>query len=101
MPLVIECRGDAVPMARAVLLPRADRATIAQVLLPGGSSLMVIDHLTGFLYSYPRWVRIQAGADMMFDRNEERGRSPTPGLVTREFDDIVRFASGSASLRAD
>jgi hypothetical protein len=101
MPLVVECRGDAVAMARAVLVPRADRAAAAQVLLPGGSSLMVVDHLTGFMYSYPRWVRIQAGADMVFDRKEERGREPTPGLVTRQFDDLVRFASGAASVRTD
>lgn len=100
MPLVIECRGEGRPMARAVLVPRADTAMAAQLLLPGGSSLMVIDHVTGFMYAYPRWVRLQAGADMVFDRRDERNRDPTPGLVTRQFDDIVRFASG-ASTRLD
>jgi hypothetical protein len=98
MPLVIECRGDGRPMARAVLVPRADAAVAAQILLPGGSSFMVIDHLTGFMYAYPRWVRLQAGADMVFDRRDERGREPTPGLVTRQFDDMVRFAGGASTL---
>ncbi|MGZ8272859.1 MAG: hypothetical protein ACXW2G_10865 [Burkholderiaceae bacterium] len=97
MPLVIECRGDGRPMARAVLVPRADNAVAAQLLLPGGSSFMVIDHVTGFMYAYPRWIRLQAGADMVFDRRDERGRDPTPGLVTRQFDDIVRFAGGAAT----
>ncbi len=96
MPLVIECRGDGRPMARAVLVPRADNAVAAQMLLPGGSSFMVIDHVTGFMYAYPRWIRLQA----VFDRRDERGRDPTPGLVTRQFDDIVRFAGG-ASTRLD
>lgn len=100
MPLVIECRGDGRPMARAVLVPRADNAVAAQLLLPGGSSFMVIDHVTGYMYAYPRWIRLQAGADMVFDRRDERGRDPTPGLVTRQFDDIVRFAGG-ASTRLD
>ena len=99
-PLVIECRGDGRPMARAVLMPRADNMVAAQMLLPGGSSLMVIDHVSGFMYSYPRWVRVQAGADMVFDRRDETGRHPTPGLVTRQFDDLVRFASGG-SVRVD
>jgi hypothetical protein len=97
MPLVIECRGDGRPVARAVLVPRADSAVVAQMLLPGGSSFMVIDHVTGFMYAYPRWVRLQAGADMVFDRRDERGREPTPGLVTRQFDDLVRFAAGAAT----
>ena len=100
-PLVVECRGDGRPMARAVLMPRADNMVAAQMLLPGGSSLMVIDHISGFMYSYPRWVRVQAGADMVFDRSDENGRTPTPGLVTRQFDDLVRFASGNASIRVD
>ena len=100
-PLVVECRGDRHPMARAVLMPRADNMVAAQVLLPGGSSLMVIDHISGFMYSYPRWVRVQAGADMVFDRTDENGRTPTPGLVTRQFDDLVRIASGNAPVRVD
>jgi hypothetical protein len=97
MPLVIECRGDARPVARAVLVPRADSAVAAQLLLPGGTSFMVIDHVTGFMYAYPRWVRLQAGADMVFDRRDERGREPTPGLVTRQFDAMVRFAAGGTT----
>jgi hypothetical protein len=100
-PLVVECRGDGRPMARAVLLPRADDMVAAQLLLPGGSSLMVIDHVSGFMYSYPRWVRVQAGADMVFDRRDEKGRYPVPGLVTRQFDDLVRFASGGAAVHVD
>ena len=100
MPLIVECRGDGRPMARAVLVPRADSMKPAQLLLPGGSSMMVIDHVTGFMYAYPRWIRLQVGTDMVFDRRDERGRDPTPGLVTRQFDDYVRFASG-ATVRAD
>jgi hypothetical protein len=101
MPLVVECRGDGRPLARAVLVPRAANAVAAQMLLPGGSSFMLIDHVTGFMYAYPRWIRMQAGADMVFDRRDERGREPTPGLVTRQFDDFVRFAGGAATTRLD
>jgi hypothetical protein len=66
---------------------------LLQMLLPGGSSLMVVDHLTGYMYAYPRWVRLQVGTDMVFDRRDEVDRGPTPGLITRQFDDFVRFAS--------
>jgi hypothetical protein len=38
---------------------------------------------------------------MVFDRRDEKGRYPVPGLVTRQFDDLVRFASGGASVQVD
>ncbi len=91
--LVIECRRDGYPLARGVVVSRGVNIQPLQMLLPGGTSLMAIDHLTGFMYSYPRWVRLQVGTDMVFDRRDEVGRGPTPGLVTRQFDEFVRFAS--------
>jgi hypothetical protein len=103
-PLVIECRREGYPLARAVVVPRADNllSSGAQLLLPGGTSMLLVDHLSGYMYSYPRWIRVQSGADMVFDRRDERGRDPTPGLVTRQFDDFVRFAGGGApSASAD
>lgn len=100
-PLVIECRRDGTPLARGVVVSRAVNMQPIQMLLPGGTSMMVIDHLTGYMYAYPRWVRLQVGTDMVFDRRDEVDRGPTPGLVTRQFDDFVRFASGSTSTRVD
>lgn len=92
-PLVVECRRDGVPLARAVVVSRAVNMQPLQLLLPGGTSMMVLDHITGYMYAYPRWVRLQVGTDMVFDRRDEVDRGPTPGLVTRQFDDFVRYAS--------
>jgi hypothetical protein len=53
------------------------------------------------MYAYPRWVRLQVGTDMVFDRRDEKGRGPTPGLITRQFDDFVRFAATATPVRID
>jgi hypothetical protein len=95
--LVVECRRDGYPLARGVIVSRGVNMQPIQMLLPGGTSMMVIDHLTGFMYAYPRWVRLQVGTDMVFDRRDENGRGPTPGLITRQFDDFVRYASTATS----
>jgi hypothetical protein len=101
-PLVVECRRDGLPLSRAVIVSRAANIQPAQLLLPGGSGMMVIDHITGYMYAYPRWIRLQVGTDMVFDhRDEKSDRNPTPGLVTRQFDDFVRFASGGPGTRVD
>jgi len=100
-PLIIECRGDRYPMARGVVVSRAVNMQPLQMLLPGGTSFMVLDHLTGYIYAYPRWVRLQVGTDMVFDRRDDNGRSATPGLVTRQFDDYARYAFGGTPVRVD
>ena len=78
-PLVAECKRHGFPLARALIIPRADlvSGSTAQLLLPGGSSMLIIDHISGYMYQYPRWIRAQVGADMVFDRNDERGRADT------------------------
>jgi hypothetical protein len=63
--------------------------------------MLIIDHISGYMYQYPRWIRAQVGADMIFDRNDERGREPTPGVVTRQFDAQVRYAGGAQDTRVD
>ena len=102
-PLVAECQRSGYPMTRALIISRADLASgsTAQLLLPGGSSMLIIDHLSGFMYQYPRWIRVQVGTDMIFDRNDEKGLQPTPGVVTRQFDSHVRYASGVPDARVD
>ncbi len=102
-PLIVECKRHGYAMARALIISRADLASgsTAQLLLPGGSSMLIIDHISGFMYQYPRWIRPQVGTDMIFDRRDEKGRDPTPGLVTRQFDAHVRYASGVQDARVD
>jgi hypothetical protein len=99
--LVIECRRNGLPLTRGVVVSRAVNMQPAQLLLPGGTSMMAIDHFSGYIYSYPRWIRLQVGSDMVFDRRDEKDRGPTPGLVTRQFDDFVRYAEGIPQARAD
>ena len=102
-PLVAECKRHGYPLARALIIPRADlvSGSTAQLILPGGSSMLIIDHISGYMYQYPRWIRAQVGADMIFDRNDERGREPTPGVVTRQFDAQVRYAGVAQDTRVD
>lgn len=100
-PLIVECRGDRYPMARGVIVSRAAHMQPLQMLLPGGSSFMVLDHVTGYMYAYPRWVRLQVGTDMVFDKRDDDGRTATAGLVTRQFDDYARYAFEGLPARAN
>jgi hypothetical protein len=51
---------------------------VANLLLPGGSAYVVIDHLTGYRYTYPSWVRVQIGQKLVFDAGDDDGGKPVP-----------------------
>jgi hypothetical protein len=79
--LEIECRrGQWVARGTAV-----SRGTIVsdalKTLLPGGTAMLVVDHVSGYRYSYPTWVRLRVGQHLVFDADNEAGPGrPTPGM---------------------
>lgn len=65
----------------------------AAMLLPGGSAYMVIDHLTGYRYAYPTWIRLQVGQKMVFHASDEVSGKPVPGVAVRSEKPAVAAAS--------
>jgi len=51
---------------------------VANLVMPGGSGLMVIDHLTGYRYTYPSWIRLQIGRTLVFDASDQVADQPVP-----------------------
>jgi hypothetical protein len=77
--LHVWCRlGDRVAEGTAVSRGGL-RGTVA-MLLPGGSAYMMIDHLTGYRYTYPSWIRLQVGENLRFDASRETQGQPVLGL---------------------
>lgn len=74
--LEIECRrgnhfarGTAV--SRGSLIDGAVKA-----LLPGGTALLAVDHLTGYRYAYPTVLRLRIGQHLTFDAADETAGKP-------------------------
>jgi hypothetical protein len=36
-------------------------------MLPGGSAAVLIDHVTGYAYAYPRAMQLRIGEHLVFD----------------------------------
>jgi hypothetical protein len=78
--LEISChKGNLVAEGRAV--SRGGVTGTAALVLPGGSAYVIIDHLTGYRYTYPIWLRLQVGQKLVFDASDEV--SGRPVLATR------------------
>ena len=77
--LQIACHlGDRVAEGTAV--SRGGVRGAANMLLPGGTAYMVIDHLTGYRYTYPTWLRLQVGQKLVFDASDDVSGKPVPGV---------------------
>jgi hypothetical protein len=70
--------GDRV--AEGIAVSRGGLRGTAAMLLPGGSAYVVIDHLTGYRYTYPAWIRLQVGEKLRFDASNDVTGKPVPGL---------------------
>jgi hypothetical protein len=78
--LKITCRqGDRVAQGTAV--SRGGVRGAAAMLLPGGTAYMMIDHLSGYRYTYPTWLRLQVGQTLTFDASNDVAGKPVPGRV--------------------
>jgi hypothetical protein len=62
--LEIECRRGSL-LARGTAVSRG--MMLASVLLPGGTAALIIDHLSGYRYSYPTRLQLRIGEHLVFD----------------------------------
>ncbi|MFN7345356.1 MAG: hypothetical protein ACK5VO_06150 [Betaproteobacteria bacterium] len=78
--LQIECRnGTAV--ARGTAVSRGGLQGMAAAVLPGGTTALVIDHVTGYRYTYPTSMRLRTGEHLVFDATDNAVGRPTRGLL--------------------
>lgn len=83
--LTIECRrGDKVARATAI----ARGSVLGAALLPGGSVAALVDHLSGYMYAYPRRLVLRAGEHLVFDGSASPSLAPEPGAAGLTADDL-------------
>ena len=61
---------------------RGGATSVANLLFPGGSAYVVVDHLTGYRYTYPTWLRLQIGQNLVFDAGDDVAGKPVPAART-------------------
>jgi len=79
--LEIEChRGSLIARGTAVSRGSVVDGAV-KALLPGGTAMLAVDHLSGYRYSYPNWIRLRVGQHLVFDADREQPGQPTRGLL--------------------
>jgi len=83
--LRMACRmGNRIAEGRAISRSglRGAGTGLVNLMMPGGSGMMAIDHFTGYRYTYPGWVVLRIGQKLEFDASDDEGGRPVPGVRT-------------------
>jgi len=81
--LEITCRHPPDPDAKATAISRANAGMFGNILLTSTLGL-IIDHYRGTGYTYPTWVQLVFGKDLVFDRRSEQSGQPVTGTEAVE-----------------
>ncbi|WP_036300026.1 hypothetical protein [Methylotenera sp. L2L1] len=91
--LLISCEKEGEATGYATLISRANEGMYGNIFL-GGEFGAMLDHHNGNAYSYPDWIRVIMGDNLVFDRkNNERGQlmlgSPSGSVVQNDKKTLV------------
>jgi hypothetical protein len=69
--LEVNCESEGQNTGHATLISRANGGMFGNILFGGGIGA-IIDHNKGTAYSYPDWVRVIFGENLVFDRKHNK-----------------------------
>jgi hypothetical protein len=69
--LMVKCEKQDQPSGFATLISRANGGMFGNILFGGGIGA-IIDHNKGTAYSYPDWVRVIMGENLVYDRKNNK-----------------------------
>lgn len=69
--LLVTCTKEGEPTGIATLISRVNGGMFGNILFGGGIGA-IIDHNKGTAYSYPDWVRVVMGEDLVYDRKHNK-----------------------------
>jgi hypothetical protein len=78
--LQIECRRGA-QIAWGTAISRGGLRGTAALLMPGGTAMVAVDHLSGYRYSYPQLIKLRIGEHLVFDASDEVAGRPSRGIT--------------------
>lgn len=77
--LEIECRRGA-QVARGTAVSRGGLRGTGALLMPGGTAMVAVDHLSGYRYSYPLLLKLRLDEHLVFDASNEIAGRPALGV---------------------
>jgi hypothetical protein len=78
--LIVKCDKEGEQSGLATVISRANGGMFGNILFGGGIGA-IIDHNKGTAYSYPDWIRVIMGDNLIFDRKNNKDNEVMLGQV--------------------
>lgn len=78
--LLVNCEKEGVALGAATVVSRANGGMFGNILFGGGIGA-IIDHNKGTAYSYPDWIRVIMGDNLVYDRKNNKENEVMLGHV--------------------
>lgn len=76
--LLVNCEKEGEAPGKGTIVSRVNGGMFGNIVFGGGIGA-IIDHNKGTAYTYPSWVRIIMGDNLVFDRKDEKESQPMTG----------------------
>lgn len=76
--LLVNCEKDGVSAGKGTVISRVNGGMFGNIIFGGGVGA-IIDHNKGTAYTYPSWIRVVMGDNLIFDRKHEQENQPLLG----------------------
>lgn len=76
--LIVNCEKAGEATGKGTVISRANGGMFGNIVFGGGIGA-IIDHNKGTAYTYPSWIQIVMGDNLIFDRKHEQENQPMTG----------------------
>lgn len=92
--LLINCEKEGEQPGKGIVVSRVNGGMFGNIVFGGGIGA-IIDHNKGTAYTYPSWIRIIMGDNLVYDRKHETENQPLSGVAATGQEEAVPTATAA------
>ena len=97
--LLVNCEKEGEQPGKGTVVSRVNGGMFGNIVFGGGIGA-IIDHNKGTAYTYPSWIRIIMGDNLVFDRKHETENQPVTGIAATGQEEPATTATAAVSTTA-
>lgn len=94
--LLINCEKEGEQPGKGTVVSRVNGGMFGNIVFGGGIGA-IIDHNKGTAYTYPSWIRIIMGDNLVYDRKHETENQPLIGVAATGQEEAAPTATATAA----
>jgi hypothetical protein len=94
--LLVNCEKEGEQPGKGTVVSRVNGGMFGNIVFGGGIGA-IIDHNKGTAYTYPSWIRIIMGDNLVYDRKHETENQPVTGIAATGQEEAAPATTAAAA----